>query len=413
MSTAATAQHPPSRLRWIHSARLHLVLTALLVVGMPFLMLRAYLQDAIGRTSASTFRLWGADVPWVLVVVAVVGLPGLLLLRPYINRARLVAVGIALLMIAYAQYINDYYFGHYFYELQNNWHYFAYMFFAIIVYRDLAPRGYTPARVIGITCGTALILSTFDEAFQWFINQRVFDSGDISKDVWGSLMGVLLVYGGSGQVTSWLPIRHRQLRDYFRSAGSMFVLLGVAGFGLLTYCSLLNNAGQIPLNVGLTLATFGLVFALLHLSQFRPWRWAMIAVAATAVATQAWALVRYHDTGVTYWRPGLAIYRGFPWPYFDFVVLPNGMLHPASKLHTFNPRDRQFFLKQRADIILIGSGPHGEGGNGFVSKKTHFMYNADTKRGSQIVIQPTQQACETFNRLKKEGKNVLFVVNND
>ncbi|MBP9026707.1 MAG: VanZ family protein [Phycisphaerae bacterium] len=413
MSTAVTTRYAPSRLEWIHSTRLHLVATALLVVCMPFLMLRAYLQDAIGRASAATFPFMGVDVPWVLVVASVVGVGLLALLWPYLNRGRLVAAGIAVLMIAYGQYINDYYFGHEFYELQLNWHYFAYMFFAVILYRDLTPRGYKPATIIGLTVGVSLALSTFDELFQTFVNNRFFDTGDISKDVWGGVMGLLLVYNGSSELRSWLPLRHRRLSEYFKSPGSMMLLLGVTSLGLLTYCSLLNIADEIPITIYLTIGTFVVTFLILHLSQFRPWRWAMITIAVLAIGAQAWALVHYRDSGMVYWRPGLAVYRGLVWPYFDFAILPNGTLHPATKLHEFNPRDRGFFLKQCADIILIGAGPHGEGGHGFMSRKTHFMYNPNTKRGSQVIIQPTPQACETFNRLKKEGKNVLFVVNND
>jgi VanZ family protein len=437
MSTVATARQAPSGL--IHSTRLHLILTALLVVGMPFLMLRAFLQEAIGRVSRAMLQLGGLEIPWVLLAVVAVGIPAVLLLRPYVNRGRLVAAVIGLLMIAYAQYINDYYYGHRFYELQMNWHYFAYMFVAIMFYRDLAPRGYAPATVILVTYFAALLFSTFDEAFQAFINNRVFDLGDISKDAWGSLIGMLIVYSGSGELTSRLPIRQRHLRDYLRNPRSVLILLCVFGFFLLTYSSLLNSGLALPtlgsiqeaglslpvrtvlLNtlratawVGcLALASFAAVFALLHLSQFRPVAWVLLAVAVLAVGVQVWACAKYWDRGIVYWRPGLAVYRGFVWPYFDFVILPNGVLHPATKLHDFNPRDRAFFLHQCADIILIGAGPLGEGGNGFMSKKPHFMYNEDLKRGSQIIILPTDQACRAFNRLKKEGKNVLFVVNND
>jgi VanZ family protein len=412
MSMARPVAYAPSRFGWIHSTRLHLILMAFLAVGMPFLMLRAYMQERIGMLSTSTFELWGIHIPWVLLVALVVGAVALVLLRPYINRGRLAAAGIGLLMLAYAQYINDYYYGHRFYELQMNWHYFAYMLFAIMAYRDLSPRGFTPTRVIAMTYVGALVFSSFDEGFQFFINNRVFDSGDISKDVWGALMGTLLVYSGSGEVTSWLPLRHRRLRDYFKYPGSLLVLLGTVGFSLVTYSSLLNDRREIGQVLCLTAVTVVAVFALLHFSQFPPVGWILVVAAALALATQGWALVKYRDSGI-YWQPGLAVYRGFVWPYFDFVILPDGGFHPATKLHSFNPRDRLFFLRQCADIILIGAGPHGEGGNGFYGKKPHFMYNPDLKRGSQIVILPTEQACREFNRLKKEGKNVLFVVNND
>jgi len=35
-----------------------------------------------------------------------------------------------------------------------------------------------------------------------------------------------------------------------------------------------------------------------------------------------------------------------------------------------------------------------------------------TKRAAQIVILDTPTACREFNRLKKEKKNVLFVIHN-
>jgi hypothetical protein len=413
MSTAATVEHAPSRLRWIHSTRLHAILYAFIAVGMPFLMLRAYLQERIGELSASTYQVWGIELPWMPTLALAVGIPALLLLARHINRGHVFAAAVIFLMIAYAQYINDYYFGHRFYELQMNWHYFGYMLFGIMVYRDLAPRGRSPAYIIRFTFIAALLFSTFDESFQSFINNRVFDSGDISKDVWGSLMGVLFMYSGKHQFAGWRPIRHRRLSEYFQYPGSTFILLGTLSFSLLTYSSLLNDHSEVWQVVCLALATFGLVFALLHLSQFRPVAWGLLALAVLALGAQAWAFAKYRDSGMVYWQPGLAVYRGFVWPYFDFAILPDGTFHPATKLHRFNPRDRLFFLRQRADIILVAAGPQAEGGDGFYDKKTHFMYNPNLKRGSQIIILPTDQACRVFNRLKKEGKNVLFVVNND
>ncbi|NLG43555.1 MAG: VanZ family protein [Phycisphaerae bacterium] len=411
MTTAHPVVYASSRFRWIHSTRLHLVLTSFLVVGLPFLMLRAYMQERLGMLSLWEVELWGVHVPVVPTVAAVVAVIGLWKVRPYINRRRVAAVAVAILMVAYAQYINDYYYGHVFYEIQMNWHYLAYMLIVFMAYRDFAPRGFTPDRVIRITYGGSLVLSSFDEGFQFFLNNRVFDSGDISKDVWGCLMALLIIYSGSREA-KWLPLRHRHLLDYFRHPGSLMLLLGIFNFSFLTYASLLNERREIPQVVCLTLATVGVAFALIHVSQFRPMGRILLGLLVLAVAVQAWALVKYRNADL-YWRPGLAFYRGIVWPYFDFVILPDGTFHPATKLHEFRPRDRQFFLRQCSDIILIGSGPRGEGGNGFMTKRPHFMYNPDLKRGTQIVILPTKNACEEFNWLKKEGKNVLFVVNND
>ena len=54
----------------IHSTRLHLVLYSALLVATPFLMLRAYLQDAIGRVSLAEIPIAGLSVPVVPLVAA-------------------------------------------------------------------------------------------------------------------------------------------------------------------------------------------------------------------------------------------------------------------------------------------------------------------------------------------------------
>ena len=63
--------------------------------------------------------------------------------------------------------------------------------------------------------------------------------------------------------------------------------------------------------------------------------------------------------------------------------------------------------------IVIGSGADGLGGRGFIKESAHqFIYNPHTQRGTQVIILKTPEACQVFNRLKRERKNVLFVLHN-
>jgi len=83
----------------------------------------------------------------------------------------------------------------------------------------------------------------------------------------------------------------------------------------------------------------------------------------------------------------------------------------VDKKHFFNGQDQQFFLSQKPDILLIGSGHHGKGGKGFkIEEGSTFSYNEHILKGTQIIILKTPDACKVFNRLKKEGKKVLFVI---
>ena len=69
-------------------------------------------------------------------------------------------------------------------------------------------------------------------------------------------------------------------------------------------------------------------------------------------------------------------------------------------------------LRKGVDIIIIGSGMDGLGGKGFPDESNFFKYNPFFKRGTQVIILKNSEACELFNRLKRENKNVLFILHN-
>jgi VanZ family protein len=390
---------------------------SMLLVATPFLLLQRFLQDAIGIISSSTLPVAGIKEPIVPSIAVLLLLVLIILFHSRLTRRRILAGVAALLMIAVAQQITDYYFGHKFYDLQQNWHYLAYMIFAFMVYRDLAPRGFPLYEILLITYFGTLLLSTFDETFQRHMSARIFDISDIAKDVWGSLVGIVLICLGGKKAEALLargkPFRHPRVEDYVKSPKSLLVLLFVLGFLLLAISSLLSDAvywGSILL---LTVSASVLFFVLFHISQYKWGKYGLVSILVVALCVQSYFFVRYREDNIVSNSYGVTVYKGIPIFFFDVMIFPDGMFRLVDKKHDFNYRDRRFLMQQKADIVLIGSGANGLGGNGFPTKApSQFFYNHFTKRATQIIILKTPQACQVFNRLKREHKNVLFVLHN-
>ena len=132
---------------------------SMLLVATPFILLQHFLQQAIGEMSAARMSLGDLTVP-IVPSVAVLAVAVLAItFRRQLTGLRIVAGIAVLLLVALAQQIADYYFAHSFYELQQNWHYIAYTLFALMVYRDLAPRGTAMPRIMQVTLLLALLFS--------------------------------------------------------------------------------------------------------------------------------------------------------------------------------------------------------------------------------------------------------------
>lgn len=417
MKKASARKTPPGPARpgGIHSTRLHVSLYSALLIFTPFIMLRTYMQDALGKFSASHVSLLGLSVPTVPLIAGVLALVALILARRRMRRRHLVAALIGLAMFRLGQLVTDYYFGHRFYEVQQNWHYVAYSIFAFMVYRDQRSRGAPLARFMLITFGLAFVYSAFDEWFQLYINQRIFDPCDVAKDVWGTVIGMTMVLVGGQHAElrggAWHRVRQPSLRAWFRHAPSVWVLLAGLGFLFLIISSLLTDHHYLLNILWITLACWAVYAAVLHLSQFRVTRWGLLALAVIGVAALGVSHLQHRGDGIGRYRYGLTVVQGIPVPYFDVLVFPDGRFRPVDKKHYFNVRDRIFIDKQRADIVLIGSGYRGLGGLGFPHQKgSRFVYNAQTRRGMQVIIEPAGEACEHYNRLKEQGKRVLLIL---
>jgi hypothetical protein len=409
--------HVPASPRWlwIHSRRLHIVLYSFLLVATPFILLQNFLVEFIGFVSGLRTTVAGVSVPILPTAAGVVFLLLLIVLRRRIRRRHVIAVLIVMLMDAAVQQVSDYYFDHNFYDLQQNWHYIAYGLFAYMLYRDLSPRGYRLSRIMLLTGGCALAFSTFDESFQMHMSDRIFDVGDISKDLWGSLMGMVLIYGGGSRAHElWSGVRRLRLlrlRDYVNESIPVLAWMVIFGFLFVSVSGLFTEVEYLATALAATVGTFAVLFLLVHLTQFRRPRYVLAFLLVAAIGAQAYSAYRFRHAGVSYVSPNMTSYNGMPLPLFDYLFFADGTFRPVDKKHLFNNRDQRKLLSFCPDILILGAGYQGRGGNGLPDRTPcQFIFNRFTHRGTQVFILSTPQACEAYNRLRLEHRNVLFVL---
>jgi VanZ family protein len=411
------SHQPYSIAEAIHSTRLHAFMYGMLLVATPFVLLQNFLVETISRTSATTVTIGGTQVP-LMPLIGVVLLAGILIVwRRQLTWLRILASIAVVAMNSLAQQVTDYYFDHKFYDLQQNWHYLAYALFAYFVYRDLKPRRLTTTRIMLITFFGALFLSTFDEVFQMQLSSRVFDVSDIAKDLWGALMGILWIYLATANPDTlwkeWKRIRHTKIKGYFNHPPSLTVLMFLLAGLFLCFSSLLTDVSYWFTTVLLTVCGFAFIFFVLHISRFRWIKLVIAAILAIVVVTQMFFYIRYSSDYIIHNQYGLTVYKGIPIIFFDVMIFPDGSFRLVDKKHFFNIRDQRFFLSQKTDIIVIGSGSQGLGGSGFPKDKpVQFLYNEYSRRGTQVITLKTPEACQLFNRLKEQNKNVLFILHN-
>jgi len=402
---------------WIHSSRLHVVMYVSLLVATPFVMLQVYMQAAVHELSVLTIELWGQEIVVVPTATVILCVGAVFFFRRYLTKLRLLGILIAFGMIALAQQVADLYLNYRFYDIQQNWHYFAYALFAYILYRDLVPRGVSWDKIIRYAYFIALSASAFDEAFQMQMSNRIFDISDIAKDAWGALMGLVLICFLVDKPFFLSPdsrrMRYPRLKEYYFQPQTLLLLLAVMTFLLIFYSSLLTELEYWKYIILFTLFTTAVFLLLLHISQFKWGKICIIGGFSVLILVQLASFIKYRDRNIVHNQPGMTIYKGAFIPFFDMMIYPNGVFRLVDKKQSFNQTDRLFLLRQESDIILIGSGPDGEGGEGFPKKAvSQFLYNPISKKGTQVIILKNEEACDVFNRLKQEKKNVLFVLHN-
>lgn len=398
----------------IHSPITHLVLYSLLLVFTPFIMLQNYLQQSVGDLSELSVHPFGVRVPVVFGLATLLFAVFLVwaIIRKKLTPIRVAALLFCFLMIAMGQKITDFYCENPFYDLQNNWHYIAYALFAFFFYRAFKSPFKRPAKFILLGYSTALGLSLFDEIFQRYLSSRVFDLSDVAKDGWGVLIGIIIILFvvDQGRSMGKFSVVQNKLADYLHSPWSLLVFALVFNLIFLNVSSFLTESRFVSHVAGITFGLMILIFIVVHLTRFKAIRIAVIILLVAGIIALGVSHVHHRDENITYNRFGLIVYRGIPVPFFDIMIFPDGGFRPVDKKHYFNPGDRTTILKLRADIVLVGTGYEGRGGRGMGGSVAEFGYNPYLNRNSQVILLPTPRAIEVYNRLRGEGKRVLFII---
>jgi len=390
-------------------------LYTILLIITPFLMLQNYLQEAIGAASRATIDLGGVHIPYLIIIASI----GLVLFfyfsRKTMTKKRLLILGIIIVFFAAGQMTADYYFGHRFYDLQQNWHYFAYGIFSVIAFMRFSIKP-APVNTILIKIFLmALAISVFDEAIQVYISNRVFDLSDCGKDLWGSLAGSIFVFFYMEDAKGFTNYRFRnnKLKEYYTNPFSLLCLEIIFAYIFLFIASQITDEKYKFSVIIMTLIIFIIAFLLILAGINRVVRW-IIRSSLLLIIIMVVIASRFGNSGAKYISPGYLKYNGIPLVYFDFMIFPDGSFRTVDKKESFTLRDKNKISNLDPDILIIGKGSKGQGGKGWHDNKTTEMYyNTFNHKIYQIIKLPNAQACITFNRLKKLNKKVLFIIHNE
>ncbi|MBN2829210.1 MAG: VanZ family protein, partial [Candidatus Cloacimonetes bacterium] len=394
---------------------LQMELYVALLVFTPFLMLQNYLQAAIGSISRAGFEIEGHFIPFVVVIAIAVLLFILITAWKKLDWWRIVSLIIIIVLMGIGQKTSDYYFNHKFYELQHNWHYFAYGIFTYVAYRYLKSKDLSDNAIILRTYLMALGASTFDESVQVFISSRIFDISDIGKDGWGTVIGLFIVFfvveHGKIVQNGW-KIREKRLRDYPKNPLSVLVLGAMFVYLLLFNSSLFADKIYWYYTILLTFGGFLFLFAIIHLSGYRKIRNGLLICLALIIIIQGFFFLKYKDEYIVKTSRELTIYKGIPILFYDVMIFPDGNFRFVDKKTFFNSRDLNTIFSKKPDILIFATGFEGKGGRGLLEsfKEWDFVFNEHTLKGMQVFTLKNEEARVLFNRLKKEGKNVLCII---
>lgn len=400
----------------IYSPLINLIVFVSLLVATPFLMLQNYLQSFIGKLSLYMLNIGEMEIPYIVIIALIIAIFFIIKNFKYLTKFRIISlIGVVLLMII-GQKLSDFYFNHKFYELQHNWHYFAYGIYAYIAYRYFKSKNKSDAKIILFTFLTAVSASTFDEYFQLHLSNRIFDIGDIGKDMWGTVIGTFFIFfvlkEGSIIKGDW-RFREKKMKNYLKNPFAVFCFELIFTVILLAVSAQLTNIEYLVYSIFISVIFFLIFFFIFHFSQIKIINKIVISILIIYILVQGFFFIKYRNDGITYNSYGITVYKGIPLLFFDVMIFENGTFRFVDKKHDFNFRDKNTIYHYSNDILLIGSGDENIGGNGFPEKeKPQFVFNTKKMKPLQIIILKTPEACKKFNQLKKEGYNVLFIIHN-
>jgi VanZ family protein len=401
------------------SPKTSIILFSILVVSMPFIMLQNYLQSTFRNTAGFVFTAWGIEIPIILAIVIPIILILIAINIKKITPLRVYTSIFIILMLYIGQISSDFYINYKFYDLQNNWHYFAYCFFTVIMYRYLITKNLPLHKIIIITFLRGLVISLFDEGIQVFISNRIFDLSDVAKDTWGLWIGNIVIFflAENGKLLKEMPkILHKNLKDYIKSPISL-----IAFQGIFTYLYVFISANMTDSRLGfllifITLSLCTLIFIIIHFSQYRKVKWVIISLIAFCLIGLSTSYLLNKDKGLISINNCIVNYKGIPIPYFDVLIKPNGFFRLVDKNQNICKGDLLKLYEYDADIMIFALSEDYSGENKLIKvnalSNAYFLYNPFSKKGVQVLVMNYSDAIETYNRLINNRKNVAMIIHN-
>jgi len=393
---------------------IHFIAYILLLIATPFFLLKNYMQSAIGQLSEFNFVLFDVNIPYILLLFILLITAFLIVYRKYLSGFRIISIIIIFVLIFIGHNSTDFYFNHKFYELQHNWHYFAYSIFVFFSYRWMKEIGIKTSKIILYTFVAAMVISTVDEAVQIPLSNRIFDACDIAKDLWGSIIGMVFIFfvieEGKEFRGNW-RINYPKLKGYLNSPFASFINLAIFSEILLLVTSLLSNINFLKPAIFISLLIFLIVFLIIYLLQYKISRIIVISVITLLLITLSFKYFNHDNKKIVQYKSGLIIYKGIPIPYFDIMIYNNGSFRLVDKKTSFNARDKRTIFNYAEDILIIGNTDKKNKIRGFNSdSKTQFAFNYKKGKALQVILQDIRNANKKYNELKTQGYNVVYII---
>ena len=106
-------------------------------------------------------------------------------------------------------------------------------------------KGKNDSQIIINTFVMALAISTLDELLQMPLSNRIFDIGDISKDLWGTMIGLLFIYLilENGRIFKEKTfIEKKMMSDIYQNPVSLLIALFIVSYIFMVIASLLTES---------------------------------------------------------------------------------------------------------------------------------------------------------------------------
>ena len=373
------------------------------------------MQVAIRGFSGLECSILGLSIPSLPLAAVLVGLWASYYAWGKLTKKRLAALSVIAALFIFSWLTTDLYGSLRLYDLQANWHYWAYVLMTVFFFRAFAREGARKDALIYAAFVICLAVSLVDEGVQRFASSRVFDLNDNAKDALGIVWGIIVVYFvmerfGTIDLKS-IPQGRQPLGVYVRNPAVALVLVTTFTLCFLVVSAMFSDPEFWYVVVLGTTALFAAAVAVLYLSRFKTGRRICVATALLLIAGQLVSIGVHRGKGITFHDSWLTVYNGVAFPMVDVLIFPNGIARPADKHHITKHELVSFFMRHEPSILLIGAEPASNLDMYLDSREgSYLVCDESVQRNVQVVVAPPKEACELFNRYKKEDKNVMCVL---